>query len=80
MNDKMNDEIYRAALEVINSAEEPLETREVKERVDKILENATRAKLFYRLNNLKAEQLIKGKFIGRGKGVWIWWRKDAFEK
>jgi len=27
---------------------------------------------------LRAEGLIKDKFVGPGKGVWIWWRKDAF--
>ena len=27
---------------------------------------------------LRAEGLIKGKFVGPGKGVWIWWKKDAF--
>lgn len=24
------------------------------------------------------EGLIKGKFVGPGKGVWIWWKKEAF--
>ena len=76
----MEDEISKAALKVINSAEEPLETKEVEERVNKIIKDSTRTKLFYRLNNLRAEGLIKGKFIGPGKGVWIWWKKEAFSK
>jgi hypothetical protein len=76
----MNDKISKVALEVINTAEEPLETKEVEERVKKIVKSTTRTKLFYRLNNLRAEGLIKGKFIGPGKGVWIWWKKGAFEK
>jgi len=76
----MDDEISKAALKVINSAEEPLETKEVEERVNKIIKDSTRTKLFYRLNNLRAEGLIKGKFIGPGKGVWIWWKKEAFSK
>ncbi|MEM4310862.1 MAG: hypothetical protein QXX95_00530 [Nitrososphaerales archaeon] len=75
----MEDEISKAALKVINSAEEPLETKEVEERVNKIVKNATRTKLFYRLNNLRAEGLIKGKFVGPGKGVWIWWKRGVFE-
>jgi len=74
----MDDEISKAALKVISSAEEPLETKEVEERVNKIVKDATRTKLFYRLNNLRAEGLIKGKFIGPGKGVWIWWKIDVF--
>lgn len=56
------------------------EPKEIEERVNKIVKNATRTKLFYRLNNLRAEGLIKGKFIGPGKGVWIWWKKGIFEK
>jgi repressor of nif and glnA expression len=74
----MEDEISEAALKVINSADEPLETKEVEERVNKLIKDSTRTKLFYRLNNLRAEGLIKGKFIGPGKGVWIWWKKEAF--
>ena len=74
----MDDEISKAALKVISSAEEPLETKEVEERVNKIVKDATRTKLFYRLNNLRAKGLIKGKFIGPGKGVWIWWKIDVF--
>jgi hypothetical protein len=71
--------ISKTALRVINSADEPLETKEVEERVNKIIKNSTRTKLFYRLNSLRAEGLIKGKFIGPSKGVWIWWKKDMFE-
>lgn len=76
----MEDEISKAALKVISNANEPLETKEVEERVSKIVKNVTRTKLFYRLNNLRAEGLIKGKFVGPGKGVWMWWKRDAFEK
>jgi repressor of nif and glnA expression len=74
----MEDEISKAALKVINSADEPLETKEVEERVNKLIKDSTRTKLFYRLNNLRAEGLIRGKFIGPGKGVWIWWKKRSF--
>ncbi|MCW1296715.1 MAG: hypothetical protein OH319_03475 [Candidatus Parvarchaeota archaeon] len=75
----MEDEISKAILKVITAAEEPLETKEVEERVNKIVKDTTRTKLFYRLNNLRAEGLIKGKFVGPGKGVWIWWKKGIFE-
>jgi repressor of nif and glnA expression len=76
----MNDEISKAVLKVINNAEEPLETKEVEELIKKSLKDVTRTKLFYRLTMLRAEGLIKGKFVGPGKGVWIWWKKDAFGK
>lgn len=74
----MDDEISKAALKIITNADEPLETKEVEEKVSKIVKDTTRTKLFYRLNNLRAEGQIKGKFIGPGKGVWIWWKKGAF--
>lgn len=68
----MEDKISKAALKVITNGDEPLETKEVEEQVNKIIKNATRTKLFYRFNNLRAEGLIKGKSIGPSKGVWIW--------
>jgi repressor of nif and glnA expression len=64
---------------IIEEAGEVLETKEIEEMVKKSVEDVTRAKLFYRLNNLRGEGLIKGKFVGPGKGVWIWWRTDAFK-
>jgi len=70
----MDDEISKAALKIINNAYEPLETKEVEEKLSKVIKNVTRTKLFYRLNNLRGEGLIKGKFVGPGKGVWIWWK------
>ena len=74
----MDDEISKTALKVLTNAGEPLETKEIEEKVSKIVKDTTRTKLFYRLNNLRAEGQIKGKFIGPGKGVWIWWKKGAF--
>jgi hypothetical protein len=32
--------------------------------------------VFYRLMLLRGESLANGKFVGPGKGVWIWWRKE----
>ena len=72
------DKLSEVALKIINEANEPLETKEIEERVKKFVKDVTRTKLFYRLSNLRGEGLIKGKFVGPGKGVWIWWRKDAF--
>ena len=72
----MKDEISELAFKIISKAEEPLETKEIGEKVKAVFRNATRTKLFYRLNNLRGEGLIKGKFVGPGKGVWIWWKND----
>ena len=67
---------------MLNNSDEPLETKEIGEKLkDKIKkESVTRTKIFYRLNLLRGEGRIKGKFAGPGKGVWIWWRIDAFSK
>ncbi|MFC1691756.1 hypothetical protein ACFL0W_06270 [Nanoarchaeota archaeon] len=69
------DIISKRILEILNKAEEPLETREI----ELILKDVTRIKVLYRLNNLRGDGLIKGKPMGSGKGAWIWWRKDAFQ-
>ena len=75
----MKDSISERALEVINKADQVLETKEIQEQVENSIKDITRTKLFARLTNLRGEGLIKGKFVGPGKGVWIWWRADAFE-
>jgi len=72
----MEDELSKVLLKTINEANEPMETKEVEERAREFVEDATRTKVFHRLSNLRGEGLIKGKFIGPGKGVWIWWKKD----
>jgi len=74
------DIITKLALKTIEKAEEVLETKEIEEKIALSIKNVTitRTKLFARLNNLRGEGLIKGKFVGPGKGVWIWWKKDAF--
>ncbi len=69
----MNDILSEKALEIVDNSEEPLETKEVQKKIDAIIKDVTRTRLFYRLTNLRGEGLIKGKFVGPGKGVWIWW-------
>jgi len=59
---------------------EPLETKEIQKELGGIIKDVTRTKLFYRLNNLRGEGLIKGKLVGAEKGAWIWWVKDFFSK
>ena len=73
------DELEQETLKIINDSDEPLETKEIMELVSKQIKDVTRTKLINRLNNLRGEGLIKGKFIGPGKGVWIWWREQAFK-
>lgn len=70
----MDDETSKIILRVVNSANEPLETKEVEEK----MKGTSRSKIMYRLNQLRAEGKIKGKFIGSGKKTWLWWKDDAF--
>jgi len=72
------DILTKITLKTIEEAEEVLETKEIEEKIAISVKNVTRTKLFARLNNLRGEGLIKGKFVGPGKGVWILWKKDAF--
>jgi len=74
----MHDSIANAILKLIQNSEEPLETKEIQEKLNNTIKNVTRTKLFYRLTNLRGEGLIKGKFVGPGKGVWIWWKVNLF--
>ncbi len=71
----MQNELAKKVMEVIRTATEPLETKEIEEK----LKDFSRAKILYRLHNLRGEGLIKGKRVGPGKGAWIWWKKGAFE-
>ena len=76
----MQDNIANAVLKIIQNSEEPLETKEIQEKVEALIKGVTRTKLFYRLTNLRGEGLVKGKFVGPGKGVWIWWTPELFSK
>lgn len=62
------DKLSQKILEVVNKADEPLETVEILDSI-----KATRVKVLYRLSRLRGESLIKGKQVGSGKGTWIWW-------
>lgn len=63
------DRISTRILTILETALEPLETKEI----EVLLKDSTRVKIFYRLNRLRGDGLIKGKQIGSGKGTWIWW-------
>ncbi len=76
----VRDEVSSLIIKIVNDAGEPLETKEIQEKVQKTSKNATRTIVLYRLNILRGEQKILGKFVGPGKGVWIWWQIKAFNK
>ena len=73
--DRDSDIISRKIVEILKTAEEPLETKEI----ETVLKNVSRIKVLYRLNNLRGEGLIRGKPVGSGKGAWIWWNSEAFK-
>jgi len=67
--DKLSEEI----LKIVVKAAEPLETKEIEKLLEDKVKEATRIKVIWRLQNLRGEGRIKGKMIGGGKGVWVWW-------
>ena len=73
----MEDDLSKILLRVINEAPEPLETKEVEKRASEFVGGVTRTKVYPRLSNLRGGGVIKGKFIGPERGVWIWWKKDV---
>ena len=70
------DRISTSILTILATAIEPLETKEIQN----LLTATTRVKIMYRLNRLRGDGLILGKQIGSGKGTWIWWKLESFEK
>lgn len=70
------DKITATIEKVIIESKEPLETKEVQEKIQQSIGDVTRTKVLYRLNDLRGQGTIAGKFVGSGKGVWIWWKKD----
>ncbi len=74
---ELTDEIKEVIRRVLKASREPLETKEIQEMVSaKEGRELTRSKLVYRLNNLRGEGEIRGKSVGSGKGVWIWWSES----
>lgn len=73
---RKKDKITLQILDTLVEAHEPLETREI----ERILTQATRIKILYRLNLLRGDAEIKGKPVGSGKGAWIWWMSGVFDK
>ena len=74
-----HDRVITKILEILNETDSPLETKEVEVLVQHASPKSTRAIVFKRLTELRRDGAIKGKHVGSGKGVWIWWRDNAFE-
>lgn len=75
-----DDSLSQLILKIISVSNEPFETKEIEEKLALVARNISRTKVFYRLTNLRGDGLIKGKFVGPGKGVWIWWKVSALQK
>lgn len=70
----LQDSLSDAILRIIHSSNEPLETEEIIRLLQRVKkQHVSRTKVLYRLNNLRAEDKIRGKLFGSGKGAWIWW-------
>lgn len=67
----MEDDISKKIIGVVKSSDEPIETKEIEQKI----KGVSRDKILYRLFNLRGEGLIKGKQVGSGKGTWIWWKR-----
>lgn len=67
----MEDELSKKIIGVIKSSDEPIETKEIEQKI----KGVSRDKVLYRLFNLRGEGVIKGKQVGSGKGTWIWWKR-----
>jgi len=75
----MKDDLSRQILKIVNNSNAPLETKEIHEKIRIDLGEVSRSKLMYRLSNLRAEGEIQGKYVGSGKGVWIWYKSEVSE-
>jgi hypothetical protein len=76
----MSDEYKELVKRILKSSAEPLETKEVQELAEaEGVKDFSRSKLLYRLNDLRGEGSIRGKSVGSGKGVWIWWSERKEE-
>ena len=77
MADNGHDTLSKEILKQVKDSGEPLETKEIETLLKKRIKSITRTKIFYRLMLLRGEGLVNGKFVGPGKGVWIWWKKEG---
>ena len=68
-------ELTKEIVQVLKTADEPLETKEVIMKLTGKIHGITRTKILYKLMVLRGDGAILGKLVGCGKGVWIWWMK-----
>jgi len=73
---RSEDTVEKAIVKLISASKAPLETKEVHQGVVQELGDVSRTKVLYRLNDLRGDGTIKGKSVGSGKGVWIWWKEE----
>ncbi|MCK4784958.1 MAG: hypothetical protein KAV87_14495 [Desulfobacteraceae bacterium] len=72
----IQDEISKKCLKVLNSSDMPLHTMEIARKLD----CGTQYKVQNRLMRLMNSEEISGRLLDVAKGIWVWWRKDAFGK
>jgi hypothetical protein len=69
----LKDRLTHDILQIIESSNVPLQTEEIVKQLQKNKPAVTRTKVIYRLQNLRAENLVGSRILDVGKGVWIWW-------
>ena len=72
------DAVSQLLVRILQSADQPLETAEILEIIQKELQ-VSRKIILKRLHDLKDSDTINARFMGPGKGVWVWWKKDSFK-
>ena len=72
------DAISQLLVRILQSTDQPLETAEVLGIIQKDLQ-ISRKIIIKRLHDLKDSDTINARFMGPGKGVWVWWKKDSFK-
>ena len=68
--------ISRKCLKIVSSADRPLHTEEIAREIPWVTNHKTKMALI----RLMSGGHVKGHTMDVGRGVWIWWRKDAFGK
>lgn len=67
---------HEKILDLINSTDHPLHTQEIARRFPNISDFRVKNALI----RLMSDGQINGRLLDVAKGIWIWWRKDAFKK
>lgn len=70
------DRIYEKCLEIVEGSDQPQHTQEIVRKIP----GANNYVVKIRLVRLMSEARISGRVLDISKGVWIWWRKNAFAR